>query len=133
MDLRTAATELRGMSEELRTTRQGLERTTLEAMEGMADLRDARCAMHQKMSALITAQRGGWKQATPAPIDRHKNYSPAEVAALWGVSYNTAARRMEKMKGCVDIGVPERMHRRRKRIHRVPGSALLEYMRSKQN
>jgi hypothetical protein len=66
----------------------------------------------------------------PQPIDRHKNYSPRDIAALLDISYDSAIRRMVKMKGCVDLGTKEKRYKRGKRMLRILGSDLLEYLRN---
>jgi hypothetical protein len=52
------------------------------------------------------------------------------VTAILNVSYETAVRKMEKMEGCIDMGTKERRYKRGKRMLRVPGSGLLEFLRS---
>ncbi len=44
-----------------------------------------------------------------------KRYTPSEVAALLNVSYDTAVRRMQRMKGCVDMGTQTKRYKRGKR------------------
>lgn len=56
-----------------------------------------------------------------------KWYAPAEVAEILSVSYNTALRTMERMKRAADFASP----RARKRLLRVKGSDLREYLRGK--
>jgi hypothetical protein len=83
MDLRQAAEA----TEELRSIRLGLERSPGGNMQ-------------RKMAALLAGFRiqGDWnksaRMAVRAPIDRHRNYRPAEVAAILGVSYDTAVLRI---------------------------------------
>ena len=61
-------------------------------------------------------------------IDSRKMYSPADVAAYLGVSYDTAIRRMWKMPGVVNLGTKEKLHRRGKAILRISGKNLLEFL-----
>jgi hypothetical protein len=77
-----------------------------------------------------------WKQAArsqpPVAIDMHKMYTPAEVASILNVSYDTAISRMEKMHGCVNMGPTERRYKRGKRMLRVSGKRLRIYLEGKQ-
>ena len=68
----------------------------------------------------------------PLAINPHKFYSPAEIAALLGVSYDTAIRRMEKMHGCINMGPVERRYKRGKRMLRISGTHLRVYLDGKQ-
>jgi Mn-dependent DtxR family transcriptional regulator len=83
---------------------------------------------------LTRPKRSGWKKrarkAIATAIDPHKNYTPSEVATVLNVSYDTAIRRMEKM-GCVDMGTKERRYKRGKRMLRVTGRKLMDYLRTK--
>lgn len=54
-------------------------------------------------------------------------YSPREVAAVLSVSYNTALRIMDRMKHTADLAKP----RAKKRLLRVKGSYLRDYLRGK--
>ena len=73
----------------------------------------------------------GEQERTSSRIDPDKLYSPDEVSKLLGISYDTAARRMAKMPGCVDLGSKERRYKRPKRILRVSGKALASYLRNR--
>jgi hypothetical protein len=88
--------------------------------------------MRQKTAALLTSfrnQNRNWKQAARslplAPLDANKLYFPKEVASILGVSYNTNLRFMTKMRGVVDMGMPEKMHKRGKKMLRIKGSRLI--------
>ena len=72
------------------------------------------------------------RERLPLAIDRLKNYAPAEVATILNISYDTAIRRMETMKGVMDMGTKEKRYKRGKRMLRVSGAKLLDYLRSKQ-
>ncbi len=80
-----------------------------------------------------THRKPGWKakaKAQPVPqIDTHKLYSPSQVAAILNVSYDTAIRRMLGMKGVMDMGTPETLHKRGKRMLRISGKHLSEFFR----
>ena len=60
-----------------------------------------------------------------------KLYTPGEVAALLNVSYDTAVRRMQSMKGCVDMGTQTKRYKRGKKMLRVSGKVLANYLRGK--
>lgn len=82
---------------------------------------------------LRTFQPEGWKENTrneKVHIEPDRNYRPGEVAAILGVSYDTAVRRMEKMKGCVDMGSKTQRYKRRKRLLVISGHDLAAYFKS---
>jgi len=60
-----------------------------------------------------------------------KLYTPSEVAALLNVSYDTAVRRMQRMKGCVDLGTPTKRYKRGKKLLRISGKHFVAYLRIK--
>jgi hypothetical protein len=60
-----------------------------------------------------------------------KLYTPSEVAALLNVSYDTAVRRMQKMKGCVDMGTQTKRYKRGKKLLRISGKNLVAFLRCK--
>jgi hypothetical protein len=79
-------------------------------------------------------QPEGWKKTTRKEsvlIEPQKKYRPGEVAAILGVSYDTAVRRMEKMKGCADMGTKTQRYKRRKRLLVISGCDLAAYLKSK--
>jgi hypothetical protein len=86
--------------------------------------------------ALHSSASSQWKQSAraqqPLAINPHKFYSPAEIAALLDVSYDTAVRRMEKMHGCINMGPVERRYKRGKRMLRISGTHLRVYLDGKQ-
>ncbi|HLM79015.1 MAG TPA: hypothetical protein VK302_00140 [Terriglobales bacterium] len=86
-------------------------------------------------AALSSGIIKGWKQRAratqPVAIDPHKLYSPSDVSALLNVSYDTAIRRMQTMQGCVDMGTKERRYKRGKRMLRISGKHLREYLTNK--
>jgi hypothetical protein len=71
------------------------------------------------------------RERLPLPIDPHRNYTPGDVSNILNCSYNTALRRMGKMRGCEDYGTKETMRKRGKRMLRISGRKLLDYLRSK--
>ena len=84
--------------------------------------------------ALAKRHRAHYKKKArqnAAPIDPHKNYRPSEVAAILNVSYDTAIRRMQKMKGAVDMGTEERRYKRGKKLLVISGKNLAAYLRNK--
>jgi len=60
-----------------------------------------------------------------------KLYTPSEVAALLNVSYDTAVRRMQSMKGCVDMWTQTKRYKRGKRMLRISGKNLIAFLRGK--
>ena len=60
-----------------------------------------------------------------------KLYTPSEVAALLNVSYDTAVRRMQSMKGCVDMGTQTKRYKRGKKLLRISGKNLVAFLRGK--
>jgi hypothetical protein len=111
-------------------------------------LADELCAMRSRMEKKLgDACIGGYEmrevaerispkkppQAIPAaPIDPLRKYKPHEVAAILNCSYRTALRRMTRMKGKMDLGEPGKQFQRRKRMLRISGKSLLDYLRNKQ-
>jgi hypothetical protein len=84
--------------------------------------------------ALSPENRRGYKQLVRnqrVKIEPEHNYSPAEVAAALNLSYDSALRRMQKMKGVVDLGTPTRRYKRGKKKLRISGRNLLAYLRTK--
>jgi hypothetical protein len=82
---------------------------------------------------LHTLQPEGWKENTRREnvhIEYDRNYRPGEVAAILGVSYDTAIRRMLQMKGCVDMGGKTQRYKRRKRLLVISGHDLAAYLKS---
>jgi hypothetical protein len=64
-------------------------------------------------------------------IEPEQYYSPGQVAAVLNLSYDTALRRMLKMKGVVDFGTPTRRYKRGKKKLRISGKNLLASLRTK--
>lgn len=60
-----------------------------------------------------------------------KLYTPSEVAALLNVSYDTAVRRMQSMKGCIDMGTQTKRYKRGKKLLRISGNNLVAFLREK--
>ena len=60
-----------------------------------------------------------------------KLYTPSQVAALLNVSYDTAVRRMQGMKGCVDMGTQTKRYKRGKKLLRISGKHLIAFLRAK--
>ena len=59
-----------------------------------------------------------------------KLYTPGEVAALLNVSYDTAVRRMQSMRGCVDMGTQTKRYKRGKKLLRISGKNLVAFLRA---
>jgi hypothetical protein len=73
-------------------------------------------------------QKPAWKrQRENIEIKTDCLYSPREVAAILSVSYDTAIRIMGRMGRSVDLAKP----RAKKRLLRVKGSDLRDYLRGK--
>ena len=60
-----------------------------------------------------------------------KLYTPSQVAALLNVSYDTAVRRMKRMKGCVDMGTQTQRYKRGKKMLRISGKHFVAYIKGK--
>ena len=57
-------------------------------------------------------------------LKQDNRYTPSEVAALLNVSYDTAVRRMQSMKGFVDMGTQTKRYKRGKKMLRISGNIL---------
>ncbi len=90
---------------------------------------------HKDTSEVLTREgRRGYKQLVRnqrVEIEPGQNYSPGEVAAALNLSYDSALRRMQKMKGVVDFGTPTRRYKRGKKKLRISGKNLLAFLRTK--
>jgi len=63
--------------------------------------------------SLRSSGRRGYKKRARqrhVRIKPDKLYTPSEVASFLNVSYDTAVRRMQRMKGCVDMGTQTRRY-----------------------
>ena len=74
----------------------------------------------------------GVRKTKATAIDSLRLYTPAEVAHILAVSYDTAVRRMRNMKGCIDLGSKERMHKRPKAKLRISGKHLQAYLQNRE-
>jgi hypothetical protein len=75
-----------------------------------------------------TKQKSAWKrQRGHVEIKSDYLYSPREVAAVLSVSYDTAIRTMERMKRTANLA----KHKSKKRLLRVKGSDLRDYLNGK--
>jgi predicted transcriptional regulator of viral defense system len=54
--------------------------------------------------------------------------TPEEVAAILRVSTETVMRKFARRQGVLDLGSPERMHKRRYRVLRIPRETLESYI-----
>jgi AraC-like DNA-binding protein len=66
----------------------------------------------------------------PAPFSEYLTVE--EVAALLNVSHNTVTRLFEHMEGVIDLGHPEKMHKRRRRILRISRRTLDRFIAERQ-
>lgn len=109
----------------------------VHAIEDGSITRTSKCDAgdHKGASELAPREgRSGFKQLArnqSVKIEPEHNYSPAEVAAALNLSYDSALRRMQKMKGVVDFGTPTRRYKRGKKKLRISGKNLLAYLRTK--
>lgn len=61
-----------------------------------------------------------------------KYHSVSYIAKLLGLSDASVTRRFEQLEGVLDLGSPETLHKRRKRMLRIPESVLVRYIASHQ-
>lgn len=88
----------------------------------------------QAERAVVPHKRKNWKKDVrnkQVKLDADKFYSPAEVAATLGRSYDFALRLMKKM-GASNLGSPTRRYKRGKSIYVISGRKILDYLKSKQ-
>jgi hypothetical protein len=67
---------------------------------------------------------------TPAPLIEYLTVS--DVATILAVSDDTVHKQFGALDGVIDIGTPGGMHRRRKRVLRIPRRTLERYISDKQ-
>jgi hypothetical protein len=67
----------------------------------------------------------GAKEQRPADVALERHYSPQQVADMWGVSANTVRRAFRGEPGVVEFGSDETLRHRRRKIMRIPESALI--------
>ena len=87
-------------------------------------------AVGREIYDLLASKTTRWKkraQRKEVVVKPDHMYSPGEVAAVLSVSYNTATRIMERMKRTANFAKP----RARKRLLRIQGSDLKDYIRGK--
>ncbi len=58
-------------------------------------------------------------------------FTVAEVAKLLKVSPDTVSRLLENEPGVIDLGSPERLHKRRYRVLRIPAAVLNRFLHKK--
>lgn len=78
--------------------------------------------------------RKNWKKDVrnrQVKLEADKFYSPAEVAAILGRSYDFALRLMKKMRGS-NLGSPTRRYKRGKSLYVISGRKILDYLKSKE-
>jgi hypothetical protein len=109
----------------------------IPAIEDASIIRTSECNAGDNKDtseALTRKGRRGYKQLVrnqTVKIEPEQNYSPGQVAAALNLSYDSALRRMLKMKGVVDLGTPTRRYKRGKKKLRISGKNLLAFLRSK--
>jgi hypothetical protein len=78
---------------------------------------------------MITDTTSGSSTA-PRPLTEYLTVS--DVAAILAVSDDTVLKQFGALGGVIDIGTPAGMHRRRKRVLRIPRRTLERYIADKQ-
>jgi predicted transcriptional regulator len=68
--------------------------------------------------------------STDRPAARYLSVS--EIASILGVSDDTISRQFENREGVIDVGTPESMHKRRKRMLRISQAAFERYIAERQ-
>ena len=58
-------------------------------------------------------------------------FTVQEVAKMLKISPDTVSRRFEKESGVIDLGTPERLHKRRYRVLRIPAAVLNRFLHKK--
>jgi predicted transcriptional regulator len=58
-------------------------------------------------------------------------FTVSEVAKMLKVSPDMVSRRFEKESGVIDLGAPERLHKRRYRVLRIPAAVLNRFLHKK--
>ena len=58
--------------------------------------------------------------------------TPEEVGYALKISTDTVARHFGRMEGVIDLGTPETLHKRRKRVLRIPKHVLDAYIEERQ-
>lgn len=71
-------------------------------------------------------------QATSAPETTLEYLTVADVAEILSVSDDTVLKQFGRLDGVIDIGTPATMHRRRKRVLRIPRRTLERYISDRQ-
>jgi hypothetical protein len=58
--------------------------------------------------------------------------TPAEVALILNVSDDSVLKTFGAMEGVIDIGTPSSMHKRKKRVLRIPRKTLERFIAERQ-
>ena len=69
---------------------------------------------------------------SPKPVGFPEYLTPQEVAGILRASVDTVVRQFEDAEGVIDLGSAEKLHRRRKRMLRIPRAAVERFIREKQ-
>lgn len=59
-------------------------------------------------------------------------YSPSEIASILNVSDDTILKQFGNLEGVIDIGTPGSLHRRKKRVLRIPSRVLERFIAARQ-
>lgn len=88
--------------------------------------------IYDALTTSTEPSRTGWKNRARQKLvtfDSERYYRPSEVAALAGVSYDAALRLMKRTGKSINLAKP----RTRKRLLRIRGKHLREYLDGKAN
>ena len=64
-------------------------------------------------------------------MEQKEFFTVEEVAKMLKVSGDTVRRCFQKEPGVIDLGAPERLHKRRYRVLRIPTAALNRFLYKK--
>jgi len=72
------------------------------------------------------------RKVTVEKQDEPEYLTVVQVATILQVSTSTVTRQFGNMEGVIDLGTPERMHKRRKRILRISRRTLERFITERQ-
>jgi hypothetical protein len=72
------------------------------------------------------------RTSAPSPSALTEYLTPQQVADALAVSVDTVTRQFGGMEGVIDLGTPETMHKRRKRVLRIPRRTLDSFIAERQ-
>jgi hypothetical protein len=65
------------------------------------------------------------RQRPVEEINPHKLYGPVDVSPMIGLGYDATQKRMQKMKGVMDLGMPETRYKKPHHEWRIRGKDLI--------